>query len=57
MAYEFSDIRTSQEIFYHLLMKRELREEDEPYLYQAYTEQEQIQNLVKSQGGCRRRAS
>lgn len=50
MAYEFSDIRTSQEIFYHLLMKRELREEDEPYLYQAYTEQEQIQNLVKSQG-------
>lgn len=50
MAYEFSDIRTSQEIFYHLLMKWELREEDEPYLYQAYTEQEQIQNLVKSQG-------
>ena len=50
MAYEFSDIRTCQEIFYHLLMKRELREEDEPYLYQAYTEQEQIQNLVKSQG-------
>ena len=50
MAYEFSDIRTSQEIFYHLLMKRELREEDESYLYQAYTEQEQIQNLVKSQG-------
>ena len=50
MAYEFTDIRTGQEIFYQLLLKRELREEDEPYLYQAYTEQEQIQNLVKSQG-------
>ena len=36
MAYEFSDIRTSQEIFYHLLMKQELREEDEPSLSGVY---------------------
>lgn len=50
MAYEIEDIRTSQEIFYYLLEHRELREEEEPAYYKAYTEKEQIQNLVKSQG-------
>lgn len=50
MAYEMEEIRLSQEIFYYLLEKRELREEDERNLYKAYTEQEQVRNLVKSQG-------
>ena len=50
MAYELEDIKTSQEIFYYLLEYHELREEAESQLYKAYTEQEAIQNLVKSQG-------
>lgn len=50
MAYEIEDIRISQEIFYYLLENRELREENETAYYRAYTENEQIQNLVKSQG-------
>ena len=50
MAYEFGDIKTSQEIFYYLLEHHELREEEEPLLFKAYSEQEEIQNLVKSQG-------
>lgn len=51
MAYEIEDIRTSQEIFYYLLEHHELSEEVEERLYRAYTENEQIQNLVKLQGG------
>lgn len=50
MAYEMEDIRISQEIFYYLLEHHELREEDDSRLYGAYTREEQIQNLVKSQG-------
>ncbi len=50
MAYELDTIRTSQEIFYYLLENHELREDEEALLYKAYTEQEEIQNLVKSQG-------
>lgn len=50
MAYEFDDIRISQEIFYYLLEHHELWEEEEELLYRAYTEREQVQNLVKSQG-------
>ena len=50
MAYELEDITTSQRIFYYLLQKRELREEEEILLYKAYTENESIMNLVKSQG-------
>lgn len=50
MAYELDEIRVSQEIFYYLLEHHELREEEEIQLYKAYTEQEEIQNLVKSQG-------
>lgn len=50
MAYEIEEIRTSQEIFYYLLEHHELCEEEEHLLYKAYTEQEAIQNLVKSQG-------
>lgn len=50
MAYELEEVRISQEIFYYLLEHHELREEEEIQLYKAYTEQEEIQNLVKSQG-------
>ena len=50
MAYEFGDIRISQEIFYYLLEHQELREDEEALLFKAYAEQEEIQNLVKSQG-------
>ena len=50
MAYELDEIRTSQEIFYYLLEHHELSEDEEMQLYRAYTEREEIQNLVKSQG-------
>ncbi len=50
MAYEMDEIRISQEIFYFLLEHHEIREETEGRLYQAYAENERIQNLVKSQG-------
>lgn len=50
MAYEIEDIRTSQEIFYYLLEHHELKEETEEVLFKAYTENESVQNLVKSQG-------
>lgn len=50
MAYEFEDIKTSQEIFYYLLEHHELQGDSEDILYKAYTEQEEVQNLVKSQG-------
>ncbi len=50
MAYELDEVRTSQEIFYYLLEHHELCEDEEMQLYRAYTEQEEIQNLVKSQG-------
>ena len=49
MAYEMEEIRLSQQIFYYLLENHELREQEEQRLYRAYTEQEQVQNLVKSQ--------
>lgn len=50
MAYKIEDIKKSQEIFYYLLEHHELREEDEQALYKAYTEEEDVQNIVKSQG-------
>ena len=50
MAYEFAEIRTSQEIFSYLLEMHELRREDAPQLYKAFTESDSVQNLVKSQG-------
>ncbi len=50
MAYEFDEVKTSQEIFYYLLEHHELREEEVPKLYKAYLESEAVQNLVKSQG-------
>ena len=50
MAYEFETVRASQEIFYYLLEHHELQGERESELYKAYAEQEEVQNLVKSQG-------
>lgn len=50
MAYEIEDISLSQQIFYYLLEHFELKEEDNAHLYRAYSENEQIQYLVKSQG-------
>ncbi len=50
MAYEFEEIRISQEIFYSLLVNHELREDSESKFYKAYVESEVVQNLVKSQG-------
>ena len=50
MAYEFDEVKISQEIFYYLLEHHELKEEEVPQLYKAYTESESVQNLVKSQG-------
>lgn len=49
MSYEMGEIRLSQQIFYYLLEHHELSEGKEERLYRAYTEEEQIQNLVKSQ--------
>ena len=49
MAYEIGEIQLSQQIFYYLLQHHELREQEEQRLYRAYTEEEPIQNLVKSQ--------
>lgn len=49
MAYEIGEIQLSQQIFYYLLQHHELREQEEQRLYRAYTEEEPIQNLVKTQ--------
>ena len=48
MAYEFEDVKTSQEIFYYLLEHHALKKEKEPRLYKLYIENESVQNLVKS---------
>lgn len=49
MAYEIEEIKESQKIFYYLLKNRQLNETDERMLYKAYTENENVMNLVKSQ--------
>lgn len=50
MAYEIDNIKLSQSIFYYLLCNSALKETDEPDLYKAYIENEEVMNLVKSQG-------
>lgn len=50
MAYEIEEIRLSQNIFYHLLCEGKLTSSDEPDLFKAYVEQEEVMNLVKNQG-------
>lgn len=49
MSYEIEEIRFSQRIFYYLLSNGKLSEEEEPVLFQAYVEKEEVINLVKSQ--------
>lgn len=50
MAYEINTIKISNRIFYELLKNGEIREEENEELYRAYSENEDIMNLVKSQG-------
>jgi len=50
MAYEMESIRLSQAVFYYLLKNSELTESKEPDLFKAYVENEDVMNLVKSQG-------
>ncbi|NYB74542.1 hypothetical protein HZF24_10390 [Sedimentibacter hydroxybenzoicus DSM 7310] len=50
MGYELEEITLSQSIFYYLIEHRELREEDNISLYKAYTENDNIMDLVKRQG-------
>lgn len=50
MAYEMENIKLSQSIFYYLLRNSELTEAEEPELFKAYVENEDVMNLVKSQG-------
>lgn len=50
MSYSLDEVQLSQQIFYHLLQYREIHESSEPQLYYAYTSEERVMNLVKSQG-------
>lgn len=50
MTYEMETVKLSQTIFYYLLCNRELSSEQEPDLYKAYVENEEVMELVKSQG-------
>lgn len=50
MAYEIETVKLSQGIFYYLLCHSKLSEQEEPDLYKAYVENEDVMNLVKSQG-------
>lgn len=50
MAYEMTEIKKSQQIFYYLLRHRQLSEADDQELYQDYVGDEQVINLVKAQG-------
>lgn len=50
MGYELEEITLSQSVFYYLIEHRELREEDNISLYKAYTENDNIMDLVKRQG-------
>jgi hypothetical protein len=49
MSYSIDDIKISNKIFYYLLKHGELKEREEE-LYKAYSENENITQLVKSQG-------
>lgn len=50
MSYEINAIKMSNRIFYELLKKAEIREDGKEELYRAYSENEEIMNLVKAQG-------
>lgn len=50
MGYELEEITLSQSVFYYLIEHRQLKEEDDITLYKAYTENENVMDLVKRQG-------
>ncbi len=50
MAYEIDEVKISQQIFYLLLKEHEMAEEEHQELFQAYTQNQHVMNLVKSQG-------
>lgn len=50
MQFEKEDIEFSQRIFYYLLKNKELNEEKAKELFRAYTEKENVMELVKNQG-------
>ena len=50
MGYELEEVTLSQSIFYYLIEHRQLKEEDNIALYKAYTENDNIMDLVKRQG-------
>ncbi len=50
MGFELEEVTLSQKIFCFLIEHRELKEEDDFELYKAYTENENILDLVKRQG-------
>lgn len=50
MAFEYENIRISQKIFYYLMTNSSLSQTEEPELFQQYVENEEVTNLVKSQG-------
>lgn len=50
MGFELEEVTLSQKIFCFLIEHRELKEEDDFELYKAYTENENIMDLVKRQG-------
>jgi Family of unknown function (DUF6063) len=50
MSYEINNIKIANKIFYELLKKGEIKEEENEELYRAYSENEDIMNLVKTQG-------
>ena len=49
MAVQMEVIKQAQAIFYYLLQHHELWQEQEPDLYKAYMEQDEVQEIVKSQ--------
>ncbi|MFA9398690.1 MAG: DUF6063 family protein [Clostridiaceae bacterium] len=49
MSYEIEDIKISNKIFYYLLKKSELSEEKEKELFRAYSENDRVMNLVKTE--------
>lgn len=51
-GFKTEDVQLSQEIFYYLLVHHELKEKADPKLFRAYSENRQVQELVKSQGSA-----
>lgn len=54
MGYEIDNIKLSQSIFFFLLQKKELSEQLDSILYKSYVENDEVMNLVKSQGDIAR---